>query len=281
MTTNICLNTVETTTFPDGMKAINTTIPLYLPVHVVGSVCTFEDLFLLAQIVDRARQAKSPKVTAVLHYIVGSRMDRDGMGVFPNVTKVVCDFINNLNLDEVGLVWPHSSSLLDRLNNCTHHVDIEQAFICKGIRRSLEKFGGETEFTLLLPDAGAGKRFWNDHAEIVGVFPNMQVVEGSKHRDVKTGNLDGFGVPEECLPHTIMVDDLCDGGGTFCGLAGVARENGAEKISLVAYHGIMSKGFDLEGIDYIYTSNSFRNCTFDELGVDIGKVGLYPASVKT
>ena len=44
--------------------------------------------------------------------------------------------------------------------------------------------------------------------------------------------------------HCIVVDDICDGGGTFIGLAKLLKGRGAIKCTLAVTHGLFTKGFD-------------------------------------
>jgi ribose-phosphate pyrophosphokinase len=88
------------------------------------------------------------------------------------------------------------------------------------------------------------------------------VVECSKSRDVKTGKLTGFKVYAEDLEgkDCLIVDDICDGGGTFIGLAGELKKKNAGNLYLAVTHGIFSKGFEeLEKcFDKIFTTDSFK-----------------------
>ena len=94
---------------------------------------------------------------------------------------------------------------------------------------------------------------------------NPSVIECSKIRNVKTGQLSGFNTQtldfqgKTCF----IIDDICDGGGTFVGLAALLKSRNARKIVLIVSHGIFSKGFDLANIDAIYTTDSFKD--FGEL----------------
>ena len=57
----------------------------------------------------------------------------------------------------------------------------------------------------------------------------------------------------------LIVDDLCDAGGTFIGSAQVLRDAGARSVSLYVTHGLFSKGVGNlleQGIDRIYTTSS-------------------------
>ena len=112
-------------------------------------------------------------------------------------------------------------------------------------------------YWLVSPDGGALKKI-HKVAQFVGA---KQVAECMKVRDVRTGQLSGFRTletdfnGETCL----IADDICDGGGTFTGLAALLKSKGAGKVALAVSHGIFSKGFDLAGIDRIYCTDSFRS----------------------
>jgi ribose-phosphate pyrophosphokinase len=57
-----------------------------------------------------------------------------------------------------------------------------------------------------------------------------------------------------------IVDDICDGGGTFINIARIIKENEQFKgrIYLIVTHGIFSRGFEdlAEYFNGIYTTNS-------------------------
>jgi ribose-phosphate pyrophosphokinase len=80
-------------------------------------------------------------------------------------------------------------------------------------------------------------------------------------QNVKTGQLSGFhtNIADFEGKTCFIVDDICDGGGTFVGLAALLKSRHAGKIVLIVSHGIFSKGFDLANIDAIYTTDSFKN----------------------
>lgn len=85
---------------------------------------------------------------------------------------------------------------------------------------------------------------------------------GSKVRDPETGALTGFDVDVLDFDgrDLLIVDDICDGGGTFIGLAEVLKQRNCGRIFLYVTHGIFSKGFDIfKGSIYrIYTTDSIR-----------------------
>ena len=63
----------------------------------------------------------------------------------------------------------------------------------------------------------------------------------------------------QCSNQTcFIVDDICDGGGTFAGTARMLKGKGAAKVVLIVSHGIFSKGIKIDFVDDIYTTDSYR-----------------------
>ena len=88
------------------------------------------------------------------------------------------------------------------------------------------------------------------------------VLRCSKKRDPETGKLLGFNVPAKKFFKTknvLIIDDICDGGGTFLGIADKLK---AYKLDLHLYvtHGIFSQGFEKlkKSFKSIFTTDSFK-----------------------
>jgi ribose-phosphate pyrophosphokinase len=80
---------------------------------------------------------------------------------------------------------------------------------------------------------------------------------------VKTGKLSGFKVFADDLKGKtcVIVDDICDGGGTFLGLAKELKDKSCGKLILIVTHGIFSKGLEklTEVFDEVFSTNSFSD----------------------
>jgi len=102
---------------------------------------------------------------------------------------------------------------------------------------------------IVIPDAGAIKKA---HEWATG-----PVVQALKHRDTATGRLSGFEVLADDLAGApcVIVDDICDGGGTFLGLAVELANKNAGPLTLAVTHGLFTKGIDAlsEAFDRIAT----------------------------
>ncbi len=96
-------------------------------------------------------------------------------------------------------------------------------------------------------------------------------VKCEKHRNTSTGQLSGFEAYCDDLKGQpcIIVDDICDGGGTFLGIAEELKKKNAGDLYLVVSHGIFSKGLkDLAStFNAIFTTNSFRNVSGSEFEI--------------
>ena len=156
-----------------------------------------------------------------------------------------------MQLNEVVIFDPHSEVTPALLNNCK--VIDNFSFIEQVIQQIDE------EVILISPDGGALKKIYKVSEYLGGV----EVVECSKSRDVKTGKLSGFKVYSDDLrgKSCLIVDDICDGGGTFIGLSEELKNKNAGKQYLAVSHGIFSKGTEVltEQFDKVFTTDSVKD----------------------
>lgn len=108
----------------------------------------------------------------------------------------------------------------------------------------------EEELILVSPDSGAWEKT-NRLAYFLEATREhkVKILKGTKNRDSLTGVISNFEVEEvddiytRALTPIYIVDDICDGGGTFLGLYWVLREMyPLSPIHLLTTHGIYSKG---------------------------------------
>jgi len=245
--------TIQTFDFPDGQQHIKLT-PEHLDdstVDVSYAIRNAADLFSLMQVAEILKHNNRPSRLNI-KYLMGDRMERRISNLEPATLTVVCNMINMAFPDSpVRVFCPHSDAASFLLKNYDDDRQQERNFFHWVNKQR------QNDVDVILPDAGAGKR-WHNYMNQYA-FNNRRKVECSKQRDMSTGQLSGFGCPHEVKEHCVIVDDLCDGGGTFCGLAVKLRENGAKTVDLAVCHGIFSKGYRLEGIDHIFTTNSYQD----------------------
>jgi len=219
-------------------------------VTITHRLNSFNDLGLLCVTVDALRRMDVKIIDLFIPYFPAARQDRVMIPGEPLSVKVYADIINAMQLNKVFVFDAHSEVTPALLNNST--VIPNYTFI----KAVLENIGNDVK--LISPDGGALKKIYKVSEFLGGV----EVVECSKSRDVKTGKLSGFKVYEDDLEgmDCLIVDDICDGGGTFVGLAEELKKKNAGKLYLAVSHGIFNKGFEvLNCFDGIFTTNSFKD----------------------
>jgi len=241
----------ESFTFSGGEPhiKINSDFDKSKNITITHRLNSFNDLGLLCLAVDALRRMEAKLDILIIPYFPSARQDRVMVRGEALSVKVYADIINGFNFRKVYVFDAHSEVTAAVLNNCeviTNHKFIEKVIQVTG-----------TEVLLISPDGGALKKIYKV-SEFLG---GIDVVECSKSRNVKTGKLSGFKVYSEDLQNKdcLIVDDICDGGGTFIGLAEELKNKNAGKLFLAISHGIFSKGFDsLTCFERVFTTDSFK-----------------------
>ena len=195
-------------------------------------------------LVDAITRAHGMITDLVIPYLPGARQDRSNpTGDVLFTAKSVADDINRRFFERVISVDPHSNIMPEFI------YEFEEYPLERVYEKLWKGYGG-----VIAPDKGAERR-----AKAAGKALGLPVTFGSKVRDVSTGRLSGFDVKVEAGKHYIVIDDICDGGGTFVGLGEKIREQGAYA-DLFVTHGIFSKGTTAlkEIYKNIYTTDSRR-----------------------
>jgi ribose-phosphate pyrophosphokinase len=229
--------------------------------NVIMQDYSMNGLMALAQHVQMMNNERR-EVEVTYPYFPYARQDRFTNETEPFSLKVFCDFLNSLKLDMVTIFDAHSDVTPALINNCrfTHQWEIAKKAMPMDVLDKLNVL-------FISPDAGAYKK-------VSKLVPDDQrIAIGVKNRDTSTGKIthtDVFSpVPIEGR-HCVIVDDICDGGRTFIGLAKTLKSKGAKKIYLYVTHGIFSNGFEelRKYIDHIYTTNSFPQPKDDYITVE-------------
>jgi ribose-phosphate pyrophosphokinase len=188
-------------------------------------------------------------ISLLMPYFPGARQDRIMIGGEPFSLKVYAQLINALEFKRIHIIDPHSDVCPALLKNVNVIDNI--AFV-------KEVLNGKTDYTLIAPDAGAMKKTY----KIAQALNVSKVVECTKVRDISTGRLSSFKVNADDLENKtcVIVDDICDGGGTFIGLAKELKKKTAGPLILIVTHGIFSKGSEnlKAAFDEIYTTDAFK-----------------------
>lgn len=223
---------IDTPRYPDGMpmvKDLNQPDTIMLRSPHIGQLMAV--LWWVDALRDRGHQVQR----LILPLVPGVRQDRlqPGGGDQLFTLKSVANEINMREFESVVILDPHSDVAPALIERC----EVVTAADCLSFPNDNHK-GYDC---VIVPDAGALKR-----ASLVATMYGVPLVHAWKHRDQKTGALSGFGC-EYLPPNTkraLIVDDLCDGGGTFIGLAEHIKTSFPKAIlDLYVTHGLFTQGY--------------------------------------
>ena len=246
--------------FSDGEKHIKfiTEINRKDSVKVICRITSMDELFILMQVGDILNRMEV-EWALVITYLMGMRMDRVMSFNEAFSLKIVAKTINDMHPDAVFIVEPHSDRTLKLINNSTPLMNhfAEAAMVDK-----------EHNYMIVFPDAGAKLRYGE------ALENKVPMMTCHKKRDPATGKLSGFGIdnPEvlneypECNAF-FVIDDLCDGGGTFCGIADQLKELRPDfHRTLAITHAVAARGI-YKVIDYyndLFITNSYADWGNDQ-----------------
>ncbi len=260
-------NNVDTFTFPGGEVNVNflknhkglRKMPKIDRVVIEAHLRNAEDileLLFVKDAIDRwllTKQRRTAMVIALdMPYIPYARQDRVCNKGESFSLKVFANLINDMNFDTVIVHDAHSTVATALINNV---VEASQADII-AMDKELSNKLRSGKYVIVSPDAGAEKKALQVAQEF-----GCNMIRATKRRDISTGKIQEIGfidpIPED--RSFLIVDDICDGGGTFIPLAGELAKHNAKSVELYATHGIFSKGTQilLDCFDTIYTTDSY------------------------
>lgn len=203
-------------------------------------------LLLLSDALKRYAWNRGYDVILYLDYVPYARQDRVCSRGESLSIKVFADLVNSCGFSGVYITDPHSYVAPALINNCSI---INQWDIIK--ESSLINDIESGKLIPVAPDKGATAK-----VEMLG----FEYIQGNKVRDLATGKLSGFSFHGDVAgKNLLIIDDICDGGGTFIGLTKILLEAGALSVDLYVTHGIFSKGREVlhqGGIRNIYTKET-------------------------
>lgn len=227
--------------FPDGEShLVLDEIDRKEPVEIIAKITSSNDVFVLMQLADILNRQCVRVARITIPYLMSMRCDRLFSLERPFTLNIVANIINSFNADKVEILEPHSDVALRLIKNS------------KAISVS---FLEDNDFVYCLPDAGACSR---NSKSVMKHKP----IKCSKVRDVETGricelNIDDLGDYKEGMD-IVVIDDLCDGGGTFVAIAEKLRKLNPGKLILSVTHAVQWDGIYQvsKAFDKVFITNS-------------------------
>jgi len=188
-----------------------------------------DNLMELLLMIDAARRASAYKIIAVIPYYGYSRQDRKDKPRVAIGSKLVANLLTAAGTDRVITMDLHAPQIQGYFDIPVDHLDSSAVFIPYIQSLRLENL------TFAAPDVGAAKRI----REIASYF-EAEMVICDKHRKraneiasmMVIGDVEGKDI--------VLIDDICDTGGTLVKSAALLREKGARSVRALITHPVLS-----------------------------------------
>jgi ribose-phosphate pyrophosphokinase len=188
-----------------------------------------DNILELLLMIDAVRRASAYKVIAVIPYYGYARQDRKDKPRVAIGAKLIANMIVAAGADRVITMDLHAAQIQGYFDIPVDHLDSSAIFIPYIENLKLENL------TFAAPDVGSANRI----REISSYF-NADMVICDKHRKraneiasmVVIGDVEGRDV--------VLIDDICDTGGTLAKAAGLLKDKGARSVRALCTHPVLS-----------------------------------------
>ena len=189
-----------------------------------------DNLMQLLIMMDALRRASARRITAVIPYFGYARQDRKTDGRTPISAKLVANLISASGADRVLTVDLHAGQIQGFFDIPTDNLfggpvmidDIKERF-------------GRDKIVMVSPDVGGVVR-----ARALANKLNADLAIVDKRRP-EAGKSEVMNIIGEVKgARCIMLDDICDSGGTLANAAAALKNQGAVSVSAYVTHGVLS-----------------------------------------
>ena len=178
-----------------------------------------ENLMELLLMIDAARRASAYKVVPVIPYYGYARQDRKDKPRVAIGSKLVANMLVAAGADRVITMDLHAPQIQGYFDIPVDHLDSSAIFIPYIENLKLENL------TFAAPDVGSANRI----REIASYF-NAEMVICDKHRKRANEIASMVVIGEVGDRDVVLIDDICDTGGTLAKAAGLLMEKGARSV---------------------------------------------------
>jgi ribose-phosphate pyrophosphokinase len=188
-----------------------------------------ENFMELLLMIDAARRASAYKIIAVIPYYGYARQDRKDRPRVAIGSKLVANMLVAAGADRVITMDLHAPQIQGYFDIPVDHLDSHAVFIPHIENLRLENL------TFAAPDVGATNRI----REIASYF-NAEMVICDKHRKRANEIASMVVIGDVTGKDIVIIDDICDTGGTLAKSASLLKEKGARSVRALITHPVLS-----------------------------------------
>jgi len=193
-----------------------------------------DNLMELLLMIDAAKRASAYKVIAVMPYYGYARQDRKDKPRVAIGSKLVANMLTAAGADRVVTMDLHAPQIQGYFDIPVDHLDSSAIFIpyIEGLNLA--------NLTFAAPDVGSANRIRE-----VATYFECEMVICDKHRKRANEIASMVLIGDVMDRDVVLIDDICDTGGTLAKSAGLIKERGARSVRAFCTHPVLSgKAYD-------------------------------------
>jgi ribose-phosphate pyrophosphokinase len=191
-----------------------------------------DNLMELLIMIDALRRASARRITAVIPYFGYARQDRKSGSRTPISAKLVANLIVEAGAHRVLTMDLHAPQIQGFFD-----IPVDNLFAAPLFGRDIKERYDGRDLMIVSPDVGGVVR-----ARLLATRLSVDLAIIDKRRE-RAGVSEVMNVIGDVAGrHCILVDDICDSGGTLCNAAAALHANGASSVGVYITHGVLSGG---------------------------------------
>jgi ribose-phosphate pyrophosphokinase len=188
-----------------------------------------DNLMELLLMIDAAKRASAYKVVAVIPYYGYARQDRKDRPRVAIGSKLIANMLTAAGADRIITMDLHAPQIQGYFDIPVDHLDSHAVFIPYIEKLQLKNL------TFAAPDVGSTKRI----REISSYFNvDMVICDKSRKRANEIASMTLIGEVDD--RDVVIIDDMCDTGGTLAKCAELIKEKGARSVRAMITHPVLS-----------------------------------------
>ena len=188
-----------------------------------------DNLMELLLMIDAAKRASAYKVIAVMPYYGLARQDRKDRPRVAIGSKLVANMLTAAGADRIITMDLHAPQIQGYFDIPVDHLDSSAIFIPYIESLNLENL------TFAAPDVGSANRI----REVASYF-ECEMVICDKHRKRANEIASMVVIGDVTDRDVVIIDDICDTGGTLVKSAALLKEKGARSVRALITHPVLS-----------------------------------------
>jgi ribose-phosphate pyrophosphokinase len=190
---------------------------------------TDQNLMELLIMLDTFRRASSERVTAVIPYFGYARSDKKDRPRVPIAAKLVANLINTAGAHRIVTVDLHASQIQGFFDIPVDHLYAAPVMVNYFQENPVE------DLIVVAPDTGGAERA-RAYAKRLDAGLALCDKRREKANVAEVMNIVGDVTGKNCL----IIDDMCDTGGTICKVAEALHKSGANSVMACFVHPVLS-----------------------------------------